>query len=126
MQPEIDNDVIGYFERNDLVDHLDCCNMERYEIDTFEIVCRKQFRDRFIECLQRSFGERRVKAMLLRYGFYDEEYTLKEIGRLFGVGPEAARRYECDVLRKLRFYIYTRKSPKDLVMPVVKDGYSFK
>ncbi len=61
-----------------------------------------------LQVVQKSLGcltEREQEVVKMRFGFYDREYTLKEVGQKFEISCEACRQIQLRATEKIRRYI---------------------
>ena len=70
-------------------------------LDAFDVIDSKEFADRILDgtCLT----DREKFVIEARFGFKGRDYTLAEIGTLYGITREWVRQIELRALRKLRF-----------------------
>ena len=78
------------------------------DFDTEDEYYKIELNDKLEECLN-ELPEREATIVRYRFGFYsNREYTLEEVGKMFGVTRERIRQIESKVLRKLRYSIGKR------------------
>jgi RNA polymerase sigma factor (sigma-70 family) len=71
-------------------------------LDPETLLCTEQ-NNKLVNEMLDTLTEREKQIMLLRYGFDGkDEYTLREIGKVFNLSPGRIREIECKALRKLR------------------------
>jgi RNA polymerase sigma factor (sigma-70 family) len=92
----IDKDLLKFADE----DFVSVCPSEYIEAE--------QFADRVQEVIEMMHTEKQKEVIRLRFGIdRDKEYTLKEVGVIFGVTSERIRQFEAKCLRILR---HTSKS----------------
>ena len=69
--------------------------------DMFDAIDTKEYVDRIIDGTYLTDREKFV--IEARYGFKDREYTLAEIGKLYGITREWVRQIELRALKKLHY-----------------------
>jgi RNA polymerase sigma factor (sigma-70 family) len=76
--------------------------MELLSRNPFDLVADKSVAERVKQLMGKALTDREQKILRLHFGFDGEEYTMNEIGDMFGVTPGRVRQIEIKAMRKLR------------------------
>lgn len=79
--------------------------IEDRSIDVEETAEKNLIKEKIAEEIESRLNERERLVLCKRFGLYDREYTLEEIGFELGLTRERIRQIESKALRKLRFSV---------------------